>query len=84
MNNEPHYLILTSTQVVVHDADEVAKFLKLKQRDWEGLDPEQFQQLIDTGVGTFKAGNGATSVRILQVKADGEQQPIDKPLKEEA
>lgn len=74
------YLIITNTQLQAEDEDEVVEFLKLKRRDWEHLDAAEFQRLIDTGVATFRAGNGATSVRILQVKDNGVTKEIKKPI----
>ena len=81
---EPHYLIISSTQMVLHDADAVAQFLKAQPEAWRTSYPEEFERLVNTGVGTFQTEHGATSIRILQVQDDGEQQPIDKPLKEES
>lgn len=77
---ENPYLIITTTQLVVKDEHEVVKFLKIQQPTWEPLSKEEFQRLIDTGVGTFRSEHGATSVRILQVQPDGENKAIDKPM----
>lgn len=79
-DTEHGYLIITHTQTIVKDASAVGEYIDGKRQDWQTKDPEEFQRLIDTGVGTFRNDAGAESVRILRIQEDGESKAIEEPL----